>query len=192
MEDALDKKGYFERVAKIAQYVVDKANEPGSGVTLFDRLSDTVQYGPNPFDGAILPDGTLLLQMERGCPSRFHTPLGAFIISGGASATPETQARLVDHLKEKFGLIEVVPGSVIDRVERGPIYAVTKDLDGNSIPIPQSPLPSITLDYPATLKEWSRVKPDIGAVKAAVRAHAPCGDRSRAELLRIRTEERHK
>ena len=101
----------------------------------------------------------------------FHTPLGDFIIARGGTTTRQAEEKLFSHLKEKFGLVEIVPASRDRMGESSPVYAVTKDLDGNAIPMPKMPLQFNRLNYDqaqALKGEWEAIKPDLTAIKEAL------------------------
>jgi len=154
-----DKK-YFQRAANMGQYILNEGNK--NGCWLEDRLKDSIECGPNPYYSVIPDDGSLLLEMFEGMPRNFHTPLGKFHFSGSGSGD---HRKLMDDLKIKFGLIEIVPEKKTKFQCFGPIYAVTRDLEGSAFPMPSEPRHKITLDYGTANTVWDEIKPTIDVAK---------------------------
>jgi hypothetical protein len=96
----------------------------------------------DPCYNQIVDNGSLTLHMQYGMPDYFGTPLGRLNISVGWSSSDKQ----FEVLKERLRLVEIIPlqeeilGDCIVTTW-GPVYAVTKDAQGKTLPIPILPYP---------------------------------------------------
>lgn len=91
---------------------------------LIPRLNED----PNPYYHITL-DGLTLVEYYGG-PSQVGTPLGGWMLSGGGCCSEHWR----EEATSRLGLVLLVPGVQSDHGYDGPIWAITKDLDGNPLP----------------------------------------------------------
>lgn len=149
---------YYQQVVKISKFIVELYNSQPDKCSIENRIPSAVEYGPNPFYSVISNDGTLLLQMGYFLPSHFHTPLGKFDFAGSGFTNKHIAMEHLETLKEKLGLVEVVPKSSGLWGEFGPIFAVTQDVDGFPFHLPDMPLAKAEISYEYNREEWRKIK----------------------------------
>jgi hypothetical protein len=127
LEELEDRKAelgaYYEKAQDIAKFI--KAKLPS--------FENWTKEGINPFYDRIPFDGAIGLKMYYGAPSSLLTPLGEMKITG-SGCHPNNMDEVMQELTDTLGLVEVLP-EVNDTMGcHGPIYAITKDLNGNPLP----------------------------------------------------------
>lgn len=121
---------------------------------------------PNPYWGRTL-EGLILIQYY-GCPGSIGTPVGKWSVDGGGC--DYNNGIWFEKSLSKFGLKEIFPLIVNDNGEFGPIYAITKGINGNELPTPKIDLvlndfgffPSSKTDYDDCIEQWSKLEPLLG------------------------------
>ena len=63
-------------------------------------------------------------------------------------------------IKENLGLVEIVPETTTSMGVSGPIYAITKDLEGTQLPMPVFKDRRNYVDYEEAMRLWKGVKPE--------------------------------
>ncbi len=94
---------------------------------LIRRLNE----GPNSFYGRT-EDGLILIEYYGG-PSKVGTPLGEWACTGGGSHN----STWLEHAKERLGLVLLQAEIQNEQGCYGPVWGITKDLDGNALPTPK-------------------------------------------------------
>ena len=133
----------FSRVQKIGTFILDTLES--CGVSTDSRLGES----PNPFYSQIGANGGLALEMYYGHPSKFWTPLGQKSITGSTCSRGGQMEQAMKIIKERLGLREIVPRSVNEMGEFGPVYQLTKDVDGQPLPPVQLKTRADYLSYEA-------------------------------------------
>lgn len=87
---------------------------------------------PNPFYDHTLTG--LTLKEYYGTPSLVGTPFGGWAATGGGSINNDWLAIA----KERLGLVVICERTVNHNGEYGPVWGITKDLDGNPLPAPSA------------------------------------------------------
>jgi len=100
----------------------------------------------------------LVYQECTGFPYIIYTPLGALELDITGSATSEMLSRLREHLREKLGLVLVIPGFQRVRQYISPMYLITKFADKTfpealNIKLPHSNIPKVCYHGPDSEKE---------------------------------------
>jgi len=147
---------YYEKLFSIGEVVLDTLAANNVSVYGTPRL---YTEGVNPCYSQIPFNGGIALEFYYGSPAYFHTPLGKMQITGGASHSGSSQRDAVNALQERLGLIEIVPKEVNNMGEFGPIYAVTKDADGNTLPLPVLGKGQEKISYEDADSLWNEIKP---------------------------------
>lgn len=96
---------------------------------------------PNPFYGCTT-DGLVLIEYYGG-PSCVGTPFGQWACTGGGSH----EADWLEQAKERLGLVMIQEEIQNDQGCYGPIWGITKDLDGNDLPTPVWNLSYISVGF---------------------------------------------
>ena len=166
---------YFERIAILGQYILNRVNEFRPDVSVEDNMESAVTLGPNPYRPEIADDGSLLIEFSYGLPSRFYTPLGSFDFCGEGvikEGKGEVGARIASELISRFNLKEVSPAGKNGKKHIGPILSVGNDLSGRSFTIPDiSSLPEGRpyedgfIDFEERVRIWNEIKPDLQYVR---------------------------
>lgn len=147
----IDLQDYYRRAQDISRYILETVNA-GQRWGMENRTSES----PNPFYSQIEPNGGLALEMYYSLPSDLCTPLGKLSIGGSGSGSQEA----MEQIKEKLGLVEIVPVRHTREGTFGPIYAITKDLEGNTLPTAVLAKRVSYIDYNEAKKIWKDVKPE--------------------------------
>ena len=92
---------------------------------------------PNPFYESTL-DGLVLVEYYGG-PSSVGTPLGGWACTGGGVCNGDWKEKAI----ERLGLVLLEPEIRNEQGCYGPVWGITKDLEGNPLPKPQWSLSSI-------------------------------------------------
>ena len=158
-----DLQAYFATVFALGHHIVDVMRE--NGVDVFDVRLDT--ESPNPFYDRVSANGGVALRYSYGLPDSFMTPLGKLEITGGCSSYADERETVTKVLKEHLGLEEAIPVKQDQSGVHGPIYYITKDLDGNGLPKVDLDGKSVELmandtgydDYETLINLWEKVKP---------------------------------
>lgn len=113
--------GYYRRAQDIARQIHQDF-----------RMNPVLHEPINPNYGRV-PYGCLGLQMfPHGPPELLLTPLGAMrIFEGGVK--PSNYSKLMRDLHRTLGLVEIAPADHLNN--RGAVYAITKDLEDNPLPM---------------------------------------------------------
>jgi hypothetical protein len=171
-------KEYYERVAALGQYILNRINEFKPDISLEDNMQSAITLGPNPYRPAIEDDGSLLIEFSYGLPARFYTPLGGFdfcgegIISEGRN---EVGARVAAELVSKFDLCEVFSAKKTGQKHVGPILSVGKDIKGNTFAdvhieeVPKGKSYDDEIDFEERRQIWNELKPDYEKIKEQAR-----------------------
>ncbi len=107
----------------------------------YATIQDIAYYLGGQTDNAIEPrfnqivaNGGIVLCVYQNTPLFFGTPLGRLALIGGQ----RFDDALLQEAKRVLGLVEIIP--LIEK-KWGPVYAITKDIQGNSVPFPIMPYP---------------------------------------------------
>jgi len=149
----IDLKEYLGTVQAIQRYIVDAINE----VDPYGKSTPSKDT-PNPYYYQVEPNGGIALIMSYGGPSGFGTPLGELRLSNGGGFSPP--AALIDAITEKLGAVEIVPKKITHQGEFGPILAITKDLDGNPLPMAALTKRESYIEYNEAKRLWDENLPD--------------------------------
>jgi hypothetical protein len=151
----MDLKDYFAKAVTIERFIVDT-------ISAHDKFAKKELNAeiPNPHYYQVESNGGLALIMYDGMPSSFGTPLGELRLGGRGVSNQDVR----DMLRERLGLVEIVPKQVTMEGEFGPIMSITKDLEGN--PLPQAVLRTTKKNYLQPNSEghssWMLTQDEIG------------------------------
>jgi hypothetical protein len=151
----IDLKDYFRRAQAICKHIFDTVNGQ-EGCKMYSRL----EQSPNPFYGQVNPNGGIALEQDYSTPSRLMTPLGQLEISGGSSSIGDGMSKVWEKLTADLGLVEIVPVKHTREGFFGPIFAITKDLEGNQLPVAELTKRVSYVEYEEAKKIWKDVKPE--------------------------------
>ncbi len=168
-------KEYFERIAILGQYILNRVNEFRPDVSIEDNMESAVTLGPNPYRPETDDDGSLLIEFAYGLPSRFYTPLGGFDFCGEGlikEGKGVVGARIASELISKFDLQELFPVGKCGQKHIGPILSVGRDLEGKEFARPQiTSLPQgksyedAFIDFEERTRIWNEMKPNLQHVR---------------------------
>lgn len=96
---------------------------------------------PNPCYGRT-QDGLVLIEYYGG-PSAIGTPLGQWACTGGGCHEKDW----LEQAKERLGLVMIQEEIVNDQGCYGPVWGITKDLDGNALPEPKWKLHGLSAGF---------------------------------------------
>ena len=121
---------------------------------------------PNSYWGRTL-EGLVLIQYY-GCPGAIGTPIGKWSIDGGGY--DYNKSIWFKKSQARFGLEEIRPLIISSMGEFGPIYAITKGIDGAELPTPKIDLvlndvgffSASKTDYAECVKQWEDIEPLLG------------------------------
>lgn len=121
---------------------------------------------PNPYWGRTI-EGLVLIQYY-GCPGSIGTPIGKWSVDGGGCDFCNGVWFEKSHLR--FGLKEIFHLVVNRNGEFGPVYAITKGMNGEELPTPKIDLvlndmgffPSSKTDYDELMEQWYKIKTSLG------------------------------
>jgi hypothetical protein len=116
LRDIMNDLHMMQQAKKIREWLAEI-----SGV--IPRLKDR----PNPYYGNTM-DGLCLIGYYGG-PSCIGTPFGSWPCGGGGSHN----ATWFEEATERLGLVEVMPGTNAPNGYYGPVWGITKDVDGNPV-----------------------------------------------------------
>jgi len=88
---------------------------------------------PNPYYG-VIADGLTIIEYY-GSPSCLGTPFGKWACTGGGCQ----KAGWFDQAKERLGLVLLIPQIDDEQGTHGPVWGITKDLEGNLLPTARLP-----------------------------------------------------
>lgn len=152
----VDLKDYFRTVEAIKKYVLNTVNDT-EGCEMRRGGAD----GPNPYYNQIEGNGAIALKTYHGSPSSLHTPLGTYEISSGSfSSDVGVMTAVMEKLKEELGLVEIVPERRDFTGEDGPVYRITRDLEGKELPKVIYLESGNYIDYNVAKYLWKGAKPD--------------------------------
>lgn len=167
-------KEYYERIATLGQYLLNRVNEFSPDVSLQDNMQSAVALGPNPYRPAINDDGSLVIEFSYGLPSRFYTPLGGFDFCGQGvikEGKGEMAARITAEIVARFQLKKIIPAGNGDKKHIGPVFSVGNDLKGNSFFKPETNLISDAnsydenIDFDERSAIWNQLRPDLKKIR---------------------------
>ena len=148
-EIQIDLTDYYRRANAIASFILKVANEN-------HWIQDRTSQGINPCHDQVESNGAMALEMYYGMPSTLHTPLGRVEFAGSGQGDFNDVMEL---LTERFGLEEIVPVTQTDNGAFGPIYRITKDLEGNELPEVIYAKKADFIGYDNARALWEDVKP---------------------------------
>jgi hypothetical protein len=147
-----DFRDYYKSAQRIALYIYDQMALSGA------EFENFLAEGPNPFEGQVVANGGIALEFYYGSPSVLWTPLGKLRIKG--SGSPGDTKKVLSTLTEKLGLKVLIPIEYPTMGETGPVYQITKDLDGRSLPeVVLKKDKSEMVAYKEAMELWEQVKP---------------------------------
>lgn len=130
--------------------------------TLIPRLNES----PNHYYGHTM-DGLVLIEYY-GTPSKIGTPYGEWSLSGGGCDNKEEQWR--EAAKQKLGLVllqdEYYDNNEMSGGTVGPVWGITKDLNGNDLPVPDWRPMGRRVIGQLCVNRWKNDLPPMSAVAA--------------------------
>lgn len=114
-------KAYFAKVTAIQKHIsrLVTGHEEGVG-------------SPHVWSDRLPANGSMCLRAySDGTPHSLCTPFGKICLAGQNSADRPKWEEIMPRLQEELGLVEILPGI---QGKKGPIYAITRDLEGNPLP----------------------------------------------------------
>jgi hypothetical protein len=167
-------KEYYERIATLGQYLLNRINEFAPDISLQDNMQSAVTLGPNPYRPTINDDGSLLIEFSYGLPSRFYTPLGGFDFCGQGvikEGKSDVAARITSEILSRFQLQQIIPVGKGDKKHIGPVFSVGCDLKGNDFFKPETNFLSQaksyedSIDFEERSRIWNGLRPDLNKIR---------------------------
>lgn len=119
---------YFKSIDKISTYITKVLADHGLQSMPGQNLVIDAHHNQIRFNGGIA------IEFRKGIPFLIYTPLGGVLAMGMAMGTLRNPEEAKDKVIKKLGLVEIVPKQATPDGEFGPVYQVTKDMDGKNLP----------------------------------------------------------
>lgn len=167
-------KEYYERIAILGQYLLNRVNEFAPVISLQDNMQSAIALGPNPYRPSIHDNGSLVIEFSYGLPSRFYTPLGSFDFCGPGvikEGKGEVVSGIISEIVTRFNLDVIAPFDKEENKNLGSVFLVGNDLKGNEFFKPKANFISDTksynehIDFDARAKIWNEFRPDLNKIR---------------------------
>jgi hypothetical protein len=148
---------YYENTFSIGELILETFKKHKVDVTHKEPALYSEEV--NPFYSRISFNGGVALEYEDGLPHHLHTPLGMMLLTRGTMSSSKAETAVYKELVERLGLVEIEPIRKSCHDYFGPTYAVTKDVKGNPLPMPDLNGPANEISYEESKALWEEVKP---------------------------------